>query len=103
MKRERQVSEQTEKFFFHSTPVQELKDSPTQKLDAVGSELKDMFGKACRDCINLDLHMSLSRDDCKYDRNPDGHRKIGICAFCGRKRPIVQGVKLASRIRMRFS
>ncbi|MBQ7488729.1 MAG: hypothetical protein IJT77_14665 [Clostridia bacterium] len=103
MKRLRPDSDPTEKFVMHSIPSQEAQESPTQKVAPVESELKNMFGKACRDCINVDFGMHLTRDDCKYARNPDGHRTVGRCAYCGRSRPLVLGLKLASRIKMRFS
>ncbi len=65
------------------------------------TELTDRpaIGSSCRDCINFYYGVQLSKSDCRYSINSDGHRRLGVCAYCGKTRPIVEGLTMSGKMK----
>ena len=80
------------------TPVVEGPKSHN-KQDVERVHLSDMYGKACRDCINDYQELRLVREDCKFEYTEDGHRKMGTCAYCERTVPLVIGLKMSGVVK----
>lgn len=62
---------------------------------------KDMLGRACRQCINVDFHADLTPKDVVYlERN--GKIVERRCPYCKMNKHIVVDVKLRGKLKLMF-